>query len=86
VVVTDRLHGHILSVLLGIPNVLMDNSYGKNQSFYATWTQDLDLVRWAKKGDDPLQLARSLVPDLAVGDGPVATPANAPDPGSGSSA
>jgi pyruvyl transferase EpsO len=86
VVVTDRLHGHILSVLLGIPNVLMDNSYGKNQSFYATWTQDLDFVRWAKKGDDPLQLARSLVPDLAVGDGPVATPANAPDPGSGSSA
>jgi exopolysaccharide biosynthesis predicted pyruvyltransferase EpsI len=65
VVVTDRLHGHILSVLLGIPHVLMDNSYGKNASFYATWTHDLDLVRWANGGDDPVRLAQSLAADLA---------------------
>jgi exopolysaccharide biosynthesis predicted pyruvyltransferase EpsI len=86
VVVTDRLHGHILSVLLGIPHVLMDNNYGKNRSFYETWTHDLDLVRWANPGDDPLQLARSLVPGLAVGREAVATPASAGGPGSGSSA
>jgi pyruvyl transferase EpsO len=82
VVVTDRLHGHILSVLLGIPHVLMDNSYGKNESFYATWTHDLDLVRWAKGGDDPLQLAQSLVTDLAVGGGGAATRASAGGRGS----
>jgi exopolysaccharide biosynthesis predicted pyruvyltransferase EpsI len=86
VVVTDRLHGHILSVLLGIPNVLIDNSYGKNQSFYATWTHDLDLVRWAKPGDDPLQLARSLVPGLAVGGEAVPTRASGGGLGSESSA
>jgi exopolysaccharide biosynthesis predicted pyruvyltransferase EpsI len=86
VVVTDRLHGHILSVLLGIPHVLMDNNYGKNQSFYATWTRDLDLVRRAEQGEDPLRLARSLVPGLAVGGEPVATRASASGLGSGSSA
>ncbi len=86
VVVTDRLHGHILSFLLAIPHVLMDNNYGKNHSFYETWTHDLDLVRWAKMGDDPVQLARSLVTGLAMGGEHVATPASACGRGSGSSA
>jgi exopolysaccharide biosynthesis predicted pyruvyltransferase EpsI len=85
-VVTDRLHGHILSVLLGIPHVLMDNNYGKNQNFYATWTHDLDLVRWAEPTDDPLQLARSLVTDLGVSSEDVAIRASAFGLGSGSSA
>jgi exopolysaccharide biosynthesis predicted pyruvyltransferase EpsI len=38
VVVTDRLHAHILSILLGKPNVLIDNNYGKVKAFYHTWT------------------------------------------------
>jgi exopolysaccharide biosynthesis predicted pyruvyltransferase EpsI len=43
-VVTDRLHGHILSMLLGKPHVLLDNSYGKNGTFYDSWTSDCDLA------------------------------------------
>lgn len=35
---TSRLHGHILSCLMDKPNVLLDNSYGKNTSYYRTWT------------------------------------------------
>lgn len=50
VVVTDRLHGHILSLLLGIPHVILDNSYGKLREFYEAWTHGSELVRWA---DDP---------------------------------
>lgn len=38
-IVTDRLHGHILSILLGIPNIFVPNSYHKNQAFYETWTE-----------------------------------------------
>jgi pyruvyl transferase EpsO len=38
VVVTDRLHAHILSVLLDIPHVLLDNSYGKVSGFADQWT------------------------------------------------
>jgi exopolysaccharide biosynthesis predicted pyruvyltransferase EpsI len=45
-VVTNRLHGHILSVLMGIPHVVLDNSYGKNRTFYEAWTQDWPLARW----------------------------------------
>jgi pyruvyl transferase EpsO len=48
VVVTDRLHGHILSLLLGIPHVVLDNSYGKLSSFRATWTSGIDAVHDAE--------------------------------------
>lgn len=37
VIVTDRLHGGIVSSLLGIPHVMLDNSYGKVHGFYRTW-------------------------------------------------
>ncbi len=38
VVMTDRLHAHILSILIGKPHVIADNSYGKISDFYQTWT------------------------------------------------
>lgn len=38
-VLTDRLHAHILSLLLGKPHVVMDNSYGKISSFITAWTE-----------------------------------------------
>ncbi|WP_245851111.1 polysaccharide pyruvyl transferase family protein [Paenibacillus herberti] len=37
-IVTSRLHGHILSCLMDKPNVLLDNSYGKNTSYFTAWT------------------------------------------------
>lgn len=42
-IVTDRLHGHVLSLLLSRPHVLVDNSYGKNRTFFQTWSSDCDL-------------------------------------------
>jgi pyruvyl transferase EpsO len=39
IVVTDRLHGHILSLLLDLPNALVDNSYGKVRNFADLWTR-----------------------------------------------
>jgi exopolysaccharide biosynthesis predicted pyruvyltransferase EpsI len=45
-VTTDRLHAHIISLLLGIPHALIDNSYGKVRGYYEAWTSDCDLVRW----------------------------------------
>ena len=38
VIITERLHGHILCLLAGMPNVLIDNNYGKNRGFYLTWS------------------------------------------------
>ncbi|MBN6710004.1 polysaccharide pyruvyl transferase family protein [Haemophilus haemoglobinophilus] len=40
-VITDRLHGHIFSCLLEIPNEVKDNLYGKNSGYYNAWTKDL---------------------------------------------
>jgi pyruvyl transferase EpsO len=65
VVVTDRLHGHILSVLLGLPHVLLDNSYGKNRTFYETWSRGSPLTRWADSQEDALQLASELLRERA---------------------
>lgn len=36
-VVTDRLHAHILSALMGINHYVLDNSYGKLSGFATTW-------------------------------------------------
>ena len=47
VLVTDRLHGHILSTLLGVPHVLLDNQDQKLSSFHNTWTRGLRLARVA---------------------------------------
>jgi exopolysaccharide biosynthesis predicted pyruvyltransferase EpsI len=46
-IISDRLHTHILSLLLGIPHVALDNSYGKVSRYIATWTSDCDIVRTA---------------------------------------
>jgi pyruvyl transferase EpsO len=37
VVVSDRLHAVIVSTLLGVPRVALDNSYGKVHGFMRTW-------------------------------------------------
>lgn len=50
VVITDRLHGHIMCCLLGIPHVVMDNIYRKIGNFRDLW----------KTGDDLCVTASSL--------------------------
>ncbi|MCB9901539.1 MAG: polysaccharide pyruvyl transferase family protein [Planctomycetota bacterium] len=60
VVVTDRLHGHILATLLGIPHVFLDNSYGKNATFHRAWTAHVDGVRWAEDAADVAKLLEEL--------------------------
>ncbi len=62
IAVTDRLHGHILCLLMSVPHVAIDNSYGKLRSFYETWTSSSELVRWA---DQPAEAVR-----VAAGWGP----------------
>jgi hypothetical protein len=47
VVITDRLHGHILCTLLEIPHVVLDNSYGKISRFLDSFTRNCELVRAA---------------------------------------
>lgn len=57
VVVTNRLHGHILCLLLGIPHFLSDNNYGKLSALYTTWTRDSHLACWCETEAEALSAA-----------------------------
>ncbi|QPB42722.1 polysaccharide pyruvyl transferase family protein [Rodentibacter haemolyticus] len=48
-VTTTRLHGHIFSCLLEIPNRVCDNAYGKNSGYANLWTKEIDFVEIDKK-------------------------------------
>ncbi|HHX61065.1 MAG TPA: polysaccharide pyruvyl transferase YvfF [Epulopiscium sp.] len=51
-IVTTRLHGFILAAILGIPVVIVDNSYGKNKRFYDTWMKDVPHTYFADNWDE----------------------------------
>jgi pyruvyl transferase EpsO len=65
VVITDRLHGHILCLLLAIPHVMLDNNYGKIRSFYETWTRNCPLTHWAASPPEAIALAEKIVAEFA---------------------
>jgi exopolysaccharide biosynthesis predicted pyruvyltransferase EpsI len=61
VVVTDRLHGHVLALLLGVPHVVLGDRNGKLRGFIDSWTSPASLLRWADSPDEVPELARDLV-------------------------
>ncbi len=61
VVVTDRLHAHVIAWLSGIPSVVMDNSYGKVHGVVQCTTGASGLTHLASSTDEALAIARELV-------------------------
>lgn len=57
-IVTDRLHVHICSLLLGRPHAVLDNNYGKIRRFMATFSDGTDLSYKATSLDDAVAWAR----------------------------
>jgi exopolysaccharide biosynthesis predicted pyruvyltransferase EpsI len=43
--VSDRLHAHIIGTLLDVPQLMLDNNYGKISRFIDTWQSDWKGVR-----------------------------------------
>lgn len=64
VIITDRLHGHILGLCLGKPQVVMDNSYRKISSTRETWTAASVSTHWATTPTQALSHARALITGL----------------------
>lgn len=60
VVITDRLHAHILCLLLNIPHVVLDNSYGKVRGFHDAWTRGWPGVRFAQSLEEAMDAAAGL--------------------------
>jgi pyruvyl transferase EpsO len=52
-VITNRLHVHILCLILGIPHIVLPGSYYKIESFYHTWTKSISLGKFV---DNPAQV------------------------------
>jgi len=61
IVITDRLHGHILSLLMGISHICLDNSYGKIRNFCDTWTKDCEFTYWANDYEEAINLGKDLL-------------------------
>jgi exopolysaccharide biosynthesis predicted pyruvyltransferase EpsI len=64
-VVTDRLHGHILCVLLGVPHVCIDTGFGKISGFMDAWTGDCEIARLEGSADAAVGAVDDLLADLA---------------------
>lgn len=63
VVVTDRLHAHILAMLVGRPHVLINDRYDKVGRFYRTWSSDHPSVKFADNPQDAWDRAQELLAD-----------------------
>ena len=61
VLVTDRLHGHIVAILLDIPTVIVDTSNQKCSNFYFTWTRGMQKVRLATDSAQASEMALELL-------------------------
>lgn len=59
-IITNRLHGHILCLLLGIPHVFLANSYYKNEAFYQTWTLQIPWCRFVKEKSEIKQAIQEI--------------------------
>lgn len=64
VVITDRLHGHVLCTLLSIPHVVLDNSYGKISRFRQAWNTGEGLCVVADNLGDALDSAYRMTDSL----------------------
>ena len=61
VVITDRLHGHIICCLLDIPHVVLDNSYRKIGNFRDAWGTGDDLCLSASSLHEACEKAPKLL-------------------------
>lgn len=65
VTITNRLHAHLLCLLMGQPHVVCDVGNGKVFAYRDTWGCDAPFVRFASSATEAVELAREL---LAQGD------------------
>jgi len=64
VVITDRLHAHLLCLMMAIPHVYLDNSYGKISAFSRTWMTQSERFRPANDLAAAGTIARELLAEL----------------------
>ena len=58
--ITDRLHGCIMAVLLNLPTVVIDNKIHKLTNFLNTWPEVLDCVMVASSTEDAAAVDKAM--------------------------
>ncbi|MXG89972.1 polysaccharide pyruvyl transferase family protein [Nocardioides flavescens] len=66
VLVTDRLHAHVIATLMGIPNIVVDNNYGKVRTIFDAFTHTSAVAKLAGSPAEAMTMAEDLI---ASGDG-----------------
>lgn len=61
VVLTDRLHAHVLCVLMGKPHVVLGDSHGKIRAFFDAYSSRLSPAPWADRSGEAFDAARALL-------------------------
>ncbi|HEY8024413.1 MAG TPA: polysaccharide pyruvyl transferase family protein [Burkholderiaceae bacterium] len=69
VVIADRLHVHILSILLNKPHVLIDNKYRKLGTFHEAWTTGYGGVKFVNTLEEAYAAAREFDLQLRAAQG-----------------
>jgi pyruvyl transferase EpsO len=69
VVLTDRLHAHLLCYLMGIPHVVLADRHGKVTRASALWVGEHPWIRHAATLDDARAQAQNLLSDPGAGGG-----------------
>ncbi len=80
VVVTDRLHGHVLCLLQGIEHVVLDNADGKVRALYEADTHPASIAHLADDAEQARRIVDQLLrpggaPELSDGRGTPPSPA-----------
>jgi len=63
IVITDRLHAHILCSMMNIPHVVLDNSYRKIGSFRDSWQTGVGICETAASFEEAVILANKISAD-----------------------
>lgn len=64
VVITNRLHGHLLCTLMRIPHVVCDTVNGKISAYRDTWPRVDPLLAWADSPEEAVTKARRMLKRL----------------------
>ncbi|HMR66094.1 MAG TPA: polysaccharide pyruvyl transferase family protein [Anaerolineae bacterium] len=75
-VITNRLHGHILCVLLGIPNIVLPGPHRNTDVIFQSWTAQIPYCRFATTAADIKRLAQELLDKFPTPSRPVRLPLN----------
>jgi pyruvyl transferase EpsO len=63
-VISTRLHGGILATLLGIPVISIDNSYGKNGTYFDTWMNNMEDSYFANSQVEVKKYIKEIFPQV----------------------